>query len=411
MKVIILSGKKGHYYHTALGAQKAKCLHKFITTMYFKNPSKIIKNPLLRILGKNVSGWLESIVFLRSDNGLNNRLVIPISPPEILSQIASKFSNSLEKRVNLVHIYLFELLSIIHIDKCDIFHVCSGFGLLTSRIAKRKGAIIIIDQGSAHPIYRRNLLRSEYKRYGSKHLLPDELWMKKVIKEHALADYIFVPSQHVYNSFVENGVDSQKLFVIPYGVDINKFKPIPKNNNKFRIIYVGLLSLSKGVQYLLEAYKQLNLNNSELVLIGKVDDSFKSTLTEYKGLFTHISYVPNHELYKYYSDSSVFVLPSLTDSFGLTIFEAMACGIPPITTENCGAPICDGIDGFVIPIRDVEALKEKLFLLYTDDDLRKKMGKSAREHVSNFTWEKYGEEVVKAYQEILKLSLERKRLI
>lgn len=408
MKVILLSGKKGHYYNTALGAQKAGYLHVFISTIYFKKFSKkIVLNSKLKCLNLKCISKFHALVSLRCDDRLDDKLIVPIFSPEILSILASKLPAFFGKKIDCICNYLFELFSLVHIKKCDIFHVCSTYAFWTSRIAKKKGAIVVIDQGASHPLHRKHLLKNVYSKYNSNCLLPDELRMNKTLQEYKFADYIFVPSEYVYKNFIENGENPNKIFVIPYGVDKSKFSPIPKKDDVFRLIYVGLLSLSKGVQYLLEAYRQLivdnKLNNSELLLIGKCDSSFKLIMSEYEGMYKHILYVPNHELYKFYSNSSIFVFPSLSEGSALVTYEAMACGLPCIVTENSGSQIRDGIDGFIVPTEDVDELKNKILLLYMNNELRVKMGKSAKERISIFSWDRYGEEVTKAYGKIIEI--------
>ncbi len=81
------------------------------------------------------------------------------------------------------------------------------------------------------------------------------------------------------------------------------------------------------------------------------------------------------------------------DSFGVVIYGVMTCGLPVIITENCGAKIREGVDGFSIPIRDVQALKEKILLLYEDKDLREQMGINARQWAKQHSWEKYRERI------------------
>ena len=79
----------------------------------------------------------------------------------------------------------------------------------------------------------------------------------------------------------------------------------------------------------------------------------------------------------------------------------MACGLPVITTFNSGSPVRDGEDGFLVPIRDVEALKEKILYFYERPQEIKAMGTSAREEIKNYTWEKYGEQLIKVYERIV----------
>ena len=92
----------------------------------------------------------------------------------------------------------------------------------------------------------------------------------------------------------------------------------------------------------------------------------------------------------------MFVLPTLCDSFALVQLEAMACGVPVITTPNCGSVVRDGVDGFIVPIRDADAIADKVELLLTDRALRQRMGRNARARAREFTWGRYGERLLGA---------------
>ncbi|MCD8535866.1 MAG: glycosyltransferase [Verrucomicrobia bacterium] len=102
---------------------------------------------------------------------------------------------------------------------------------------------------------------------------------------------------------------------------------------------------------------------------------------------------------KVYGQMSVFVHPSLADGFGYVVFEAMACGRPVIVTENTGAAdiVQDGINGFIVPIRDSQAILEKLHLLRNSPELRQKMGEAARISAQNLTFEKFRQNLRQAH--------------
>ena len=153
----------------------------------------------------------------------------------------------------------------------------------------------------------------------------------------------------------------------------------------FRIVYAGMISIRKGVHYLLEAFKQLNIPNSELVLIGEPSQDSKFFLPQYEGDYKHIPFVTHDRLPELFQSASVFVLPSIEDGFGMVVYEAAACGVPVIVTENVGASIREGKDGFVVPIRSPEALAERIRQFYEDEPLRARMGQSARDYVSHYT--------------------------
>ncbi len=280
----------------------------------------------------------------------------------------------------------------------------SNMALHTIRKSKKIGAISVVDRTNSHIEFQVKLLREEYKKFGQKFAI-DKRVIEKNVQEYKETDYIFVLSSFVKESFLKKGIPEHKLVLVPSGIDIKRFKPLKKRDKIFRIIFCGGLNLKKGVQYLLQAYSELQLKNSELVLIGPVSTSIESILAEYRGYYTHIGWVPRNLLYRYFSQGSVFVLPSIEEGLAKVIMEAMACGLPVIATTNTGAAdiIRNGKEGFVIPIRNIRALKEKIIYFYENPQMGKKMGENARKRIeSNFTLEHYVQRVVKACERILK---------
>lgn len=214
----------------------------------------------------------------------------------------------------------------------------------------------------------------------------------KKLKELELADLIFVPSNFVKQSIIDIGIPAEKIRVNVFGAPIEYFKPTEKTDTVFRAIFVGGIGPRKGVHYIIQAWKELNLPNAELLLVG-VDLFPEGWLKEHiKGAnIRFVSSVPHHQLNSYYASADVFVFPSLAEGLALVQLEAMACGLPIISTPNAGAEdiVEDGKNGFLIPIRDTEALKEKIMYLYTHPDEKWAMGKAARATAEKFTWKRY----------------------
>jgi glycosyltransferase involved in cell wall biosynthesis len=222
--------------------------------------------------------------------------------------------------------------------------------------------------------------------------------------EIELADYVFAPSDFVIKGLVTYGFPTERVFKIPWGVDTELFKPGPEHlDDSFRILFVGNISLRKGFHYLLEAIKQLRLPGMQLTIIGQpVDRLSEQVLHNYKGLFSWIPRVPHLELHRWYQASDVFVFPSLAEGSAMVTYEAMACGLPLVVTEHSGSLVQDGVDGYLIPVRDIEAIKEKIQLLYYDRGLARKMGQTARATVEDYTWKRYRDRVADAYRRIAK---------
>jgi glycosyltransferase involved in cell wall biosynthesis len=371
MNVIVSAGGRFHAIKLAEQLQKRGHLKRVITTK---------------------SWYCRGII----DEGKYRSILMP----EIFGLVAGRFSY---RAFSFIKDNLFDMLAKRYVDACNIFHGWMQYSLNSLNVAKQYGANIVIDRGAAHPVYQKKILTEEYQRFG---INADSLFSKRLIEkalvELVSADAVMIPSEFVLRSFVDQGFDTDKIKLIPYGVDLRDFRQIPKSDSVFRIVFVGNVGFTKGVFYLLEAVSELALKNSELLLVGNVEDCIKPLLSRYKDVFTHRRYVPHADLYRIYSNSSIFVLPSIQEGWGMVTYEAMACGLPVVVSENTGAVIRDGLDGFVVPIRDTEALKEKILFFYENEDKRAEMGINAKEYVQQWTWDRYGQKMVEAYGEILR---------
>ena len=303
---------------------------------------------------------------------------------------------------------LYDRLARRDVVDCDIFVGWSSFCLHSLREAKKKGAITIVERGSTHMLHQTEILTEESERFGVKPEVAHPAIIRKELLEYEEADYISIPSQFVKRTFLERGVAEEKLICVPYGVDLTDFRQIPKEDGVFRVIFSGYSCLRKGVHYLLEAFSGLNLPNSELILIGGGGDEIKPFLKRYQGKYRWIGHKNQNELYRYYSQGSVFVLPSIEEGLAMVQMQAMACGLPLICTPNTGGEdlIEDGKEGFIVPVRDVEAIREKLEFLYENPAILREMGRKAKEKaILNFSWDRFGVEMLEQYNRILKLDI------
>ena len=291
----------------------------------------------------------------------------------------------------------------------DVFIGLASYSLEALRWARKNGMKAVIDHGSLYASVERRLLEEEREIWGmppGSELPPDWL-IAKEDEEFKTADRIMLLSQAAKRSLVEAGFPAEKIFVNPCGVDLSAFQPGPKNDGVFRVIQCGRIRAVKGVQYLLKAFDELRLPNSELWFIGGGLESSSSLQRIIEGYRAeNIAFkpsVPQSELHKLYSQGSVSVLASVSDGFGMVVPQAMACGLPVIVTENVGAAdlVTSGHDGFVVPIRDVEALKEKMVALYRDQEMCRAMGQNARLSVqSGYTWNDYGDRLMGFLKEL-----------
>lgn len=224
-------------------------------------------------------------------------------------------------------------------------------------------------------------------------------------REVELADHIFVASSFTERSLLDIGVPSSKITVIPYGAPIEYFQPRPKQDRIFRAMFAGQVGTRKGIHYLLPAWQELDLPESELLLVG-VNQMPTDWLAKYSDRVCLTGSVPHSSLNEYYSSANVFVFPSLVEGFGLVLLEAMACGLPIITTPNTAGSdiITDGVEGFIVPIRDIEALKTKLEWCYRHPQELAEMGIAARKRAEQLTWANYRQKLAMVIKQKLELS-------
>ena len=153
-----------------------------------------------------------------------------------------------------------------------------------------------------------------------------------------------------------------------------------------RLLFVGHIGQRKGIRYLLEAVRRLGPDVS-LTLVGRVVCD-PAALAPFRDVFRHVPHVPFHEVHTLFQDADVFVYPSLHEGSAFATYEALASGLPVITTPNAGSVVRHGEDGLIVPIRDVDALIAAIARL-RDPDLRAAMAAAARARAEGFTWGHY----------------------
>ena len=312
---------------------------------------------------------------------------------------------NLERRTQLFAASSFDNWTARSLEPCDVFHCVSLFGLKSHRVAKQRyGALTVCDRGSSHILFQDQILAEEYARWGVPYRPINPGVVERELGEYEICDLIAVPSEFVRRTFVEKGVPEKKLMKLPFGVDLDLFRPVPKEDWVFRVIYVGNITLRKGLPYLLEAIAAPGLPPLELWLIGSIDPDVRPLLAKYRERYRHLGVIPRPELYKYYSQGSVFVIASIEEGLALVQAQAMACGLPVIATTNTGAEdlFSDGVEGFIVPIRSPEAIREKIVYLYEHPVEREQMAEAARRRALSWGgWDRYGEKAAATYRERL----------
>jgi glycosyltransferase involved in cell wall biosynthesis len=288
---------------------------------------------------------------------------------------------------------------------CDILMGLSGSGLSSGRAVRRSGGRYVCDRGSTHLRYQMRVLAEEYDRAGIPFAPVHPRLIEREEAEYREADAITVPSRLAARSFAAYGTDMAKVSVIPYGVDLEHFRPTVPRDPGFRVLFVGELSVRKGIGYLAKAFLIAGLPGARLVFAGSPTGETKALLganlpadVEFTGP------LGRDEVADQMSRASVLVLPSIEEGLAMVQAQALACGCPVIATVNSGAEDLfeDGREGFIVPARDPEAIAQSLTLLYRDRDLLHAMTQAARRRVEQIGgWDRYGAEIMALFGRLL----------
>ncbi|WP_460960987.1 glycosyltransferase family 4 protein [Spirosoma litoris] len=273
----------------------------------------------------------------------------------------------------------------------------SSMGLHAGIKTQQLGGFYICDRGSSHIRFQNQLLIEEYTRWGFSFDGINQKVIEKEELEYNIADRITVPSEFAKKSFLQMGVPESKISKIIYGANLDRFfKVASPPENSFRILWVGELSIRKGFMYLYEAFQMLKHPRKELLVVGAITLEIKKLLASKSVTdITFLHKVANKDLALLYSTSHVFVLPSIEEGMAMVQGEALACGCPVIATTNTGSEdlFKDGVEGYIIPIRSSNAIKECLQQLMDDHSLQSQMSEAAIQRVKKINgWDKYGED-------------------
>jgi glycosyltransferase involved in cell wall biosynthesis len=284
-----------------------------------------------------------------------------------------------------------------HLPASDVYVALSGAGVSSGRRAQSFGAKYVCDRGSSHIRYQNAIVGEEFRRWGFNQTIVDPRFIAREEAEYAQADAITVPSEFARRSFIEMGVPAEKLHKIPYGVRLDRFRPVgepPKD--RFEVLFVGQVGLRKGVPYLLQAFAQLKHPHKRLRIVGGLSRDLRRILTQLpQDNVEFVGHLPQDRLSTVMSTSHVMVLPSIEEGLALVQAQAMASGCPLISSTNTGGEdlFTDNVEGFIVPIRAPEAITARLQQLADDAALQQRMREAALARVRRIGgWHQYGEE-------------------
>jgi glycosyltransferase involved in cell wall biosynthesis len=283
---------------------------------------------------------------------------------------------------------LFDRWAALALRDCDLLLGAASSSLATGKAAQRTGATFVLDRACPDIRVQQALMTEEARKVGGTFRTNSPWFVERQVQEYEQADFILSPSNYSRNSFPEHL--KKKTVLAPL---IGRVHGTPPRSPKaaggpFVVGVVGGHPLRKGYLYLLQAWKELALQNAQLRLRAGTEIyqfPILADLIRLQPSVNVVRYVP--DIAGFYAECDAFILPSVDDGFGMALFEALANGVPSIATRNCGASelLVDERDALLIDAFSVEQIKQALLRLYESTELRQRLAISGPAAVAAFT--------------------------
>lgn len=228
----------------------------------------------------------------------------------------------------------------------------------------------------------------------------------RLVEEVRMADHFLVASSFTRQTLIDNGAPAEAIRVIPYGVDLARFAPAARTasvSGPLKLLFVGTINQRKGIKYLLEALRLLGPQAPlELTVCGRVVDNL-ALFTPFSSQVKIRPSVSLPELQAAYQDSDLFVFPSVAEGFAQVLLEALASGLPILSTTHTAAPdlIENGTQGFIVEPRRPDLIAERIQWALAHRQQLSEMRAAARERAEQFTWARFELGVVEAVRGFL----------
>ncbi|MBV9182632.1 MAG: glycosyltransferase family 4 protein [Acidobacteria bacterium] len=220
--------------------------------------------------------------------------------------------------------------------------------------------------------------------------------------ENRMAAHVLCASSFTRKTLIENGTPAGRIEVVHYGVDLERFAPSQDRASSarrgpLRLLFVGTINQRKGIKYLLQALRLIKSSQLHLTVCGRAVDD----LALFQSFGSQIDLRPNisqTDLLAAYGSSDAFVFPSVAEGFAQVLLEALACGLPLISTTHTAAPdlIDDGIQGFVVEPRRPDFIAARIDWLLSNRSQLRDMQEAARRRAEEFTWTRFRRGIVAA---------------
>ena len=297
------------------------------------------------------------------------------------------------KQFQKLYDWAFETWVIHNLKGMDCIHVLQDYEYNVIRTAKKRNVKIVYEQITAYYM----------ERYFDDNDEKEDLKQRENLQA---VDYILTASDFVKNSILgikENKNIEKKITVIPYGANTQQFsykERIYEADRELQLLVVASISKRKGMNYLLDAMEKLQNQPVKLSVIGVPVNGEEEILNRMQSMnnVEYVGRVPHEQIHSYFENNEVFILPSLAEGSSLSVYEALASGMPCVVTKNTGSVITDSVDGFIIEVKSAESIVAAIRKFIEKPELVHEMSLSARNTINKYTWEKYEKKISDFYK-------------
>lgn len=298
------------------------------------------------------------------------------------------------KQFQKLYDWAFETWAIHNLKGIDCIHVLQDYENKVIRVANKKNIKIVYEQITAYYM----------ERFFDDKSIGEDLKQRENLQ---IVDYILTASDFVKKSILgieENKNVENKITVIPYGANTQQFSykiRQYKSGEILRLLVVASISKRKGIEFLLDAMEKLKNEPVKLSVIGVSTTSNGQELVDRMNCMENVEYIgriPHEQICEYFDINDVFILPSLAEGSSLSVYEALASGMPCVVTRNTGSVVTDGIDGIIIEVKNADSIVVAVEKFVQNPELVYKMSCNAQNTMNKYSWKKYEKKIACFYK-------------
>lgn len=390
-------GARRHYL-VPIALHRARMLDRFVTDYYSNSVSELIARALPFSVGSRARA--------RRSTDLPARRVTSLPLLALTNKLGATLQKGSESRrwMSVGRRFAAQSANYLNETTTHAYAFTSAAKELFTR-AKSRGLVCVLDHATAPRKIEMAMVAREHEKFPewSQQLLGDDeisAYHARQMEEAALADVVICNSTFAKTMLVDEGVAPHKVAIVPLGIHLGADAA---NSRRFEdcknlhVLYVGGDALRKGVPYLAEALKRLASLRVQTRFVGALGLS-SFGVQQLREVGEVVGDVPREQMQRHFEWADVLILPSVSDTFGLVILEAMARGIPVIASTHTGGPdiISDGVDGFVVNARDSDAIADRIEALLSRPQLRFAMGEAAADTAARHSLDHYSSRLISA---------------